>query len=206
MVYTATDKEQIDEIKKWWNDYGKAITVAVVVGLVIGFGWRYWNRYRAAEDNSASYMYQAQLQAAAHKQAGPVLAYAQQIRTKFGGTVYATMASFMAARVAVANKKYSDASTNLSWIIQKSSNPSFKQIARIRNARILVQMKEPALAMKVISTVDDKKYQPMIDSVKGEIYTAQGDAKAAEKAFKQAKSAYQAAGIQNPFIQLRLSS
>lgn len=206
MVYTATDKEQIEEIKKWWNDYGKAITIAVIVGLVIGFGWRYWNRYRTAEENTASYIYQQQLQATAQEQEGPVMAYAAQLRDKFGGTVYATLASFMAARVAVINKKYAEASTNLSWITQKSDNAAFRQIARIRNARVLIQMKEPALAMRMISTVDDKRYQPMIDSVKGEIYSAQGNTKAAQQAFAQAKSAYQEAGIQNPFIQLRLSS
>ena len=151
-------------------------------------------------------MYQVQLQAAARKQMGPVMAYAEQLRTKFGSTVYATMGSFMAARTAAMNKKYSDASTNLSWIIQKSDNPAFRQIARIRDARVLLQMKEPALALKIISTIDDKRYQPMIDSVKGEVYRAQGNAKAAQQAFQQAKSAYQEAGIQDPFIELRLSS
>jgi predicted negative regulator of RcsB-dependent stress response len=206
MVYTATDKEQIEEIKKWWNDYGKAILVAIIVGLVIGFGWRYWSRYRKAEENSASYMYQAMLQATSKGQLEPAMAYAQQIQKNFGETVYATMASFMAARVAALDKKYSYASTQLSWVIQKSDNPAFKQIARIRDARLLLQMNEPQLAMKVISTVNDKHYQPLIENVKGEIYLAQHNKKAAEAAFEKAKSGYQGAGLQNPFLELRLSS
>lgn len=206
MVYTATDKEQIEEIKKWWNDYGKAITIAVIVGLVIGFGWRYWTRYRTAEENTASLMYQQQLQAAAEEKEGPVMAYAQQLREKFGATVYATMASFMAARVAVINKQYSDASTNLSWIYEHGHNDAFKQIARIRDARVLLQLKEPALAQRVIATVDDKHYQAMVDAVQGEIYQAQGKPAAATKAFEKAKAGFEAAGVDDPFIELRLNS
>ncbi len=206
MVYTATDKEQIEEIKKWWNDYGKAILIAVIVGLVIGFGWRYWSRYRQAERNTASYMYQAMLQAVSKGQATPAMAYAQQIQQKYSGTVYATMASLMAARVAVLDKKYSYASTQLSWVMQKSDNAAFKQIARIRDARVLLQMNEPQLAMKVIATVDDAQYQPLIDNVKGEIYLAEKNSQAAQAAFARAKSGYQRAGLQNPFLELRLNT
>src|SRR3990167_4035986 len=170
MVYTATDKEQLEEIKKWWNEYGKAITIAIVVGLVIGFGWRYWNRYDQAQENSASFLYQAMLQAVAAEQTEPALAYAQQIQQKFGSTVYATLSSFMAARVAVLNKQYAQASTALGFVIQKSHNPAFREVARIRNARVLLQMKEPQLAMQIISTVDDKSYQPLIDNKRRDLF------------------------------------
>jgi predicted negative regulator of RcsB-dependent stress response len=206
MPYTATDKEQIEEIKKWWNDYGKAIAIAVIIGLVIGFGWRYWSRYRTAEEDTASAMYQAMLQATSKEQAGPAFAYAEQIQQKYGSTVYASMASLMAGRIAVITKKYSEASTMLSWVIQNGKIPAYKQIARIRDARVLLQLKEPQLAMKVLATVDDNNFAPLISNVKGEIYLAENNSKAANAAFEKAKSGYQAAGLQNPFLELRLSS
>ncbi len=206
MVYTATDREQIDELKKWWMDYGRAIVIAVVIGLVFGFGWRYWNRYQEAQENAASDMYQMLLQVASTQQLNPVMAYATQLQQKYGRTVYATMGSFMAARVAVLNQQYATASTQLSWIMDKGKNTAFKQVARIRDARVLLQMNEPQLAMQVISTVNDGHYQPLIDEVMGEIYLAQHNSKAAQVAFEKAQSGSQAAGLQNPFLTLRSSS
>lgn len=206
MVYTTTDKEQIEEIKQWWKDYGQAITIAVLVGLLIGFGWRYWSRYKTAKEDNASMMYQAMLQATAQKRLDASFAYATQIQQKYGGTVYASMASLMAARNAVVAKKYSDASTMLSWVIQKGEVPAYRQIARLRDARVLLQLKEPQLAMKIISTVDDNSYAPMISDVKGEIYLAENNRTAARAAFEKAKQGYHVAGLENPFLELRLSS
>lgn len=206
MAYTATDREQIEEIKKWWNTYGKSIAVAVIIGLIIGFGWRYWQRYEKAEEMSASTMYQTVLLSSATGKPEATFSYVAKLQKDFGSSVYATLASFSAAKVAVQNKKYDIANTQLSWVMQKGKTPAYKQIARLRDARVLLQMKEPALAEKVIATVDDKDYQPMIDTVQGEVLLAQGKKKQAQEMFAKAETSYKAAGMTNPFLKLRLNS
>ena len=35
-----TEEEQVEAIKKWWNENGKSIIVGIVVGITAIFGWR----------------------------------------------------------------------------------------------------------------------------------------------------------------------
>ncbi len=205
MAYTATDREQIEEIKKWWSSYGKAIAIAVIIGLIIGFGWRYWQRYQTAEEMSASAMYQTTLMAASRQKTDAALDYVNKLQNDFGKSVYATLASLLAAKVAVIAQKYPKAHSELEWVIKNGKSAAFKQVARLRDARVLLQMKQPAKAHQVLATVEDNDFQPQIDVIQGDIYQAQGKTKQAQQSYVKADAAYKAAGMNNPFLKLRLN-
>ena len=52
-----SEREQLDAIKKWWSENGKAIVAGLIIGLGAVFGWQYWQRWqdRVAEEASALY-------------------------------------------------------------------------------------------------------------------------------------------------------
>lgn len=206
MVYTATDKEQIEELKKWWNDYGKAIAIAVMIGLCVGFAWRSWHAYVAAKETAASQIYQSMGQAALSNQAGVVAQDAQQLQQQYSKTVYASLGSFLQAQTAVEQGHYADADIALQWIIYHSHESSFQQVARIRDARVWLQLAKPDRAAAIILMVNDKTYQPMIDEVSGEIDAAEGKTAKATDAWQAAKGGYGVAGINNPLLDLRIAN
>ena len=206
MAYTATDREQIEELKKWWRDYGKAIAIAVVIGLGIGFAWRYWQSYVSAKETTASAIYQNMGQLDSYKLYGVVNQDALQLQNNYSRTVYASLASFLLAQTAVEQGHYANAHAALTWIINHSHDKAFQQVARIRDARVLLQMNKPADAMTTISVVTDTAYQPMIDEVMGEIDMAEGKTAQATQQFQTAKTAYGTAGLNNPMLDLRLAN
>lgn len=206
MVYTATDKEQIEELKKWWNDYGKAIAIAVMIGLCMGFAWRYWHAYVAAKEMAASEIYQSMEQAALSNQPGVVDQDAQQLQQQYSQTVYASLGLFLRAKIAVEQGHYGDADMALLWIIHHSHEPSFQQIARIRDARVWLQLLKPDRAAAVIARVNDTAYQPMIDEVNGEIDATEGKHSVASAAWQAAKTGYDLAGISNPLLDLKVAN
>ena len=206
MAYTATDREQIEELKKWWRDYGKAITIAVVVGLAIGFAWRYWQSYVSAKEEAASAIYQNMGQLASYKMYAVVNQDALQLQNQYGRSVYASLASFLLAQTAVEQGRYANAHMALTWIINHSHDKAWQQVARIRDARVLLQMGSPVLAAQVIAVVTDAAYQPMIDEVNGEIDMAEGKTAQAQQQFQTAKAAYNTAGLNNPMLDLRLAN
>jgi len=59
--YDMTDREQIDMLKKWWKDYGQSIAIAIMVGLVLSFGWRYWRAHQQQQVEQASSLYQTMM-------------------------------------------------------------------------------------------------------------------------------------------------
>ncbi|OGT33185.1 MAG: hypothetical protein A3C44_06335 [Gammaproteobacteria bacterium RIFCSPHIGHO2_02_FULL_39_13] len=184
----VSEKEQLEDIKKWWNENGKFILIAIVIGLGIGFGWRYWHRLEITRAENAAMVYQSVMQADEQKNTATVLGGAKILMEKFSGTPYASLAALLWAKEAVTQHDLKTASEKLSWVITQSDQARLKQIARISQARILLSENNTQAAMQVLSTVNDKEFAPLIAWVKGDIYTQEGDAKNATHQYQIAKS------------------
>ena len=201
----AVDKEQIDMLKKWWDDYGRVITLAIAVGLLIGFGWKYWHQRKVQNKQTASIEY-TQLQVAAIKHDNKLtLALAKRIKEAYKDTTYASFAALFAAQADVNEKKYEAALTELKWAMSTSKVAAVREVARLRAARVLLAEKKPDAALLLLKTVDEASYQPMNDLIKGEIYMAKGDKGKARSFFTSAKAEFQKAGVTNPFINILLT-
>jgi len=201
----AVDKEQIEMISKWWKDYGKGITIAIVVGLLIGFGWRYWSQHKQHHKNAASVQYQALFNAVTMKDKKSATMLMGTLKKDFKDTPYSSMGALMLAKEDITQQKTQAARAQFRWVIAHGQEKSLRQIARIRLARVLLSDKQYAAAQKVLLKVDDKIFQPLIDSVKGNIYLAEGHSAQAKEAYQAAKAGYQKLGIDNPFIDMQLT-
>ena len=40
MEQYRTEEEQVEALKKWWEENGRSTVVAVIVALGLGFGWQ----------------------------------------------------------------------------------------------------------------------------------------------------------------------
>ena len=205
MRSNTTDQEQVEMLKKWWKDYGKGIMIAIVIGLAVGFGWRYWHQQQIQHSEQASIAYQSMMVADVEKQPKVAQKYADQLLKDFRDTSYASMAGLFLARTAVQQNKLPDALARLQEVINKGKVASIKQIARIRAARVLLAQKKLAEALAVLSTVDDKTFEPLIENVKGDIFQAQGKGAAARKSYEAAKTGLSTIGINNPILVMKLA-
>ena len=57
-----TEEEQVEALKKWWDENGRSTIAAIIVALGIGFGWQGWQKYQDTESENASQRYQNLLQ------------------------------------------------------------------------------------------------------------------------------------------------
>ena len=78
---------------------------------------------------------------------------------------YAVMAAYMRAKQNVTGKKYDDALKNLTWAIAHSKDKAFKQIARMRAARVMIALGKKEDAKKLLAKVDDKSFVPMVNEI-----------------------------------------
>ena len=206
MAYSASDKEQIDEIRQWWKEYGIAITIAVIIGLAIGLSWKYYKGYKNSKEDKASLVYQQMLDAILQKRYAAIPPNTKLLQDQYSGTVYATTASLMSARIDVMQKNFKAADQSLQWVVDHSKDAAYQQIARIRDARVKIQLNDAKGALTVLNKVNDKDYAPLIEDAKGEAYLALNDKTKAHAAFLKAQQGYKIAGLTNPFLNLRLSS
>lgn len=200
-----SDKEQIELIKTWWKDYGRTIAIAVLLGLGLGFGWRYWHQHQIQNEAEASQLYQ---QALFSDESGDSTALAQNagaLSEKYPHSPYAALASLLLAKEAVAHDNLSLALEKLNWTIAQAREPRFRQIARIRAARVLIAQKQFEEALKILNTVEDKTFMPLIEQARGDVYSAQGRKAEAQKEYDASQKGLQNAGVEDPLLQMKMS-
>lgn len=201
-----TSTEEVEMLKRWWNSYGKAIAIAVVIGLLVGFGWRYWNQYKTKQAAQASVLYQSMTIADYQKKVPLAEKFAGQLMSQYHRSPYATMAALWWAKEAIQQKKLPLALQKYEWVLKHGKLASLKQIAGIRAARVLLAQKKPKEALAMLDEVSDKTFKPLIDSVKGDVYTAMGNAKAARKAYAAAKTGMSSAiNTSDPLLEMKLA-
>ncbi|MCL5260882.1 MAG: tetratricopeptide repeat protein [Gammaproteobacteria bacterium] len=181
-----SDQEQIQLIKDWWKQYGSAILTGVIVFLVANFGWRYWHQTTALRIARASVTYTQVLNAFDQKKTEDAESLAKNLMQDYKRSPYASLAAFLLAKNAVQDKNYSAAIEDLQWIINHAKSKSFRQVARIRLARVLIATKKPQLANEALSALDDPAYLAMVDETKGDIFALLGDNENAMQSYRKA--------------------
>ncbi|OGO95181.1 MAG: hypothetical protein A3F10_01045 [Coxiella sp. RIFCSPHIGHO2_12_FULL_42_15] len=202
----AVDKEQIEMLSRWWNTYGKGIVIAILVALVLSLGWRYWVQSKENHRAKASLIYQALLSSAMVKKPSEMSLQLTELKTKFADTPYAGLGALLMARFDVEAKKYSEALTQLNWVIYSTNLNEFRQLARLGAAQILLEQKQWLQAQQMLQTVDDKTYQSLVDNLLGQIFMAQNEPEKARQAFVKAKAGFQQAGLSTSVIDMELNT
>ena len=201
MARTSTDEEQIEMLKTFWKEYGRYILIAVIVGLLIGYGWQYWKKRQMTRTLQASHLYyQIITPSDQDRLSQSQLAIAKQVVSHYPQTPYASLASFMFAKQQIGVQKYNQALPYLSWVITHSHVDSFKQLAKIRKARIEINLHKSRQALSTLHGVDDIGFVPMIEMVRAHAYLQLGDKVKAKALYAKAKAGYQALGIVDPTL------
>ena len=78
-----TEEEQVEALKRWWQENGRSMIVSVVVAVGLGLGWNYWQAGRQASLENASFTYQQMLQRLAQGTPGDI-ATAQELLGRGG--------------------------------------------------------------------------------------------------------------------------
>src|SRR3990167_11172787 len=94
----VSEKEQLESIRKWWHSNGKFILIAVVVGLSLGFGWKYWHQLQLRRDENAAMIYQSIIQADSQNNMKTAQGCAKLLMNQFPKTPYASLAALLSSK------------------------------------------------------------------------------------------------------------
>lgn len=166
MVENLSDKEQVELLKKWWNDYGKSILLAVIIGLGAGYGWRHYQAKKNERLVAASAVYWKMLDSDRARITKNANAAAGTLVLTYPNTVYATVAQFMLAKNAVQKHDYKEAIESLDWVMKHSNKTMFQDLARLREARVLIQEKKNKAALALLNEIHDKTFQPVLTRIR----------------------------------------
>src|SRR5438477_7051623 len=129
-VYDLEEQEKIDDLKAWWQQYGKYVTAAVTAVAVVVIGVQGWRWYQRSLAEQASVLYQAVSQAAREKDLAKAKDPATQIVDRFGGTAYAPRAALLYAKLLYDSGDRAQARAQLQWVIEHAGEDELRSVAR----------------------------------------------------------------------------
>lgn len=204
-----TEQEQVELLKKWIKQYSFVVLTGVLIAIALITGWRYYTERHTAFIMRASAVYDRMLMARFQNNAPTMTAEANTLTQHYPHTVYSEMAQFAIANDLLTNRTLNPTSrvltaeSALMSIIKHSHVPAFRQIARIRLARIYIAEKRSDKAINLLNKIEDKTFSGYVNEVVGDAYFAAGNRTKAREAYGTALNEIQNADTTRPLLRMK---
>jgi len=163
--------------------------VAVVAATAAAFGaWHYWQGRAEQRALDAASRYQQLLDAFSRNDLSGGVTIADNLVQDYGSSAYAEQADLAAARVQVENQELDRAAVRLTRVLQTTSDPGLRLIARLRLARVQLAQGHPDDAIKTLDAVDPGAFAARYAEARGDALLAKGDRDGALKQYRAARA------------------
>lgn len=181
-----TEQEQVEALRKWWQENGKALILGVVVGLGGLFGYRAWQDHRATEAVVAADLHATVLGALERGQTATVVADSARLRSDYAATPYAALATLAEAKALVDDGDLAAAQVALTWVVEHADQAEVAAVARLRLARLLLEQGDAGAAQAQLDALPKGRFPALVAELRGDLLREQGQAEAARAAYREA--------------------
>ncbi len=200
----ATEEQQVEAIKKWFNQYGGMISWAIIIVTFVISGFYYWKHHQEVVREQASENYMSLLEGLEKKDKETIKSRAEVLINQYANSPYASLAGFVLAQEAVQEKELNNAEQHLQWIIKNSKQENFQAIAKIRLMRLLIAENKLDEALKQYDEKIANGYLTLMAELKGDILLKQKDIEAAKAAYQLAYTSAPEEGMHGPLLKMKM--
>jgi len=181
-----SEKEQLEEMRAWWAEYGKIIIAGIVIGIggLIGF-----NKYNAdilAAQLAASERYETLVGHVVDGDLDDAEAVADDLAVNYADTTYAAQSKLALARLYMDQNRDQDAADTLQELLAISADEGLQNIGRLRLASVLLYQEKAQDVVDLLADIDSPAFAALADEALGDAYTMLGDYKNAADAYNRA--------------------
>ena len=180
-----TEEQQVEALKAWWQENGRAVIVGIVIGVLLVAAWMWWKgsqeRKAVAASDNFSHSLEA-LQSGDHAKVKELAA----LKGDHSGSLYSAYTGLTAARAAVEQGDLESAATELQWVVDNAELDDVSIIASVRLARVKAALGDASAGLSVLPSKYNEVYTHLIEEARGDLHVAAGDAAAARKAYQAA--------------------
>ncbi|AIU71879.1 YfgM family protein [Hafnia alvei] len=183
MEVYSTENEQVDALRRFLIENGKALAIGVVIGIGALLGWRYWQNHQQAEMTGASQSYQQASEALTGGKADGV-ALAEKFIEKNANN-YGVLAALQLAQHEVDQKNFAKAEQQLAWAQGQTKDENLKSLIDLRLARVQLQENKLDDALKTLDLIKATGWVAMAQDIRGDVLVKKGDVKGAREAYSK---------------------
>ena len=173
------EEEQVEQIKKWWNSYGKQIIAGAVIGLSGIWGWNTYSDYQDKQSLSARSLYLSFA-----SDSNNLGAY-DKLTTDFSSSSYTDQAILLMAKYLFDAGSYTQALGVIKPLINNSSSV-IATTAALRVASIYLQLGQHDQALLILEGQSEDGFSGLIYNLMGDIYLDLGNRIEAQKYYSLA--------------------
>jgi predicted negative regulator of RcsB-dependent stress response len=204
-----SDREQEEALRNWWRENWRWVASGIAVGFVVLAGWNYWKAGVNLRAEGGAQAYRELGLALANNDKDKVDASIRTLDTDFKRTPYADQAHLLMAQAHVNAGRYEMAVTDLQVVVDKSNDPALAAIAKIRLARVHIQLGHYDEALALLDVDKAGVFAPQVQEIRGDALLAKGDRAGARAAYQASILAAQAGNVHlapnaNDYLHLKL--
>jgi predicted negative regulator of RcsB-dependent stress response len=186
-----TEEEQLEALRRWWNENGRSTLTAILFAVAAGFGWQAWKANEVQQQEQASDVYQRLVQTMetgdTAEDTQERIDLAKQLLSDSDDSTYAQFAALRLAAMAVNDGKLPEAEAQLRWVLGNASQGSdIAQVAQLRLARVLASTGDTEQALAILNEGGSGTYGASYAAARGDVLFAVGRNDEARDAYRQA--------------------
>ncbi|WP_409306559.1 YfgM family protein [Pectobacterium sp. B1J-3] len=185
-VYT-TENEQVDALRRFLAENGKALVVGVVLGVGALVGWRFWQNHQSTSAMSASTSYQKVTEQLADGKAEGIAA--AETFSAANQNNYGVLTALELSRYYVDQKAFAKAEQQLVLAQSHTKDDDLLSLVNLRLARVQLQENKTDDALKTLDAIKLDGWVALAADVRGDALVSKGDHQAARDAYNKGLSA-----------------
>ena len=178
-----SEKEQIEQMRAWWSEYGNYVIGGIVVGIALLVGI---SQYRASTETAqteASVLYESVYKAATEGDEEAAELAANDLYENYESTVYPAQARLAIARLYMDKGRDQDAADTLRALVDAEPESELGLIARLRLAKVLLYQDKAQDVVDLLSDETATAFAARYSEALGDAYVMLGQ-------YADAKDAY----------------
>jgi predicted negative regulator of RcsB-dependent stress response len=180
-----SEKEQIDQFRAWWSEYGMYVIGGIVIGAGILFGINDYQAKKLAAQQAASTAYELLVVQVGGGNLEEAEAIASEIATSYPDTTYVGQSGLAMARLYMDKNRDQDAADALVAVVAGDADVELKHVARLRLARIYLYQDKAQEVVDLLAIESIDAFASAYGEVLGDAYTALGRIAEAQDAYQQ---------------------
>lgn len=200
------EQEQLDQLKHFWKQYGNLITWGLILVLAGFASWNYYKYWQRSQATQAAAMYDELERVVNSADAAKIDRVFLDMKEQFSSTVYAQQSGLLVAKQYYVMGNVDGAKSALTWVIDKSSDPGYQAIAKLRMAGILMETKAFDAALQQLAGTFPSNFEALVADRKGDIFLLQGKRTEAISQFETAFKKFEPQTEYRRFVEVKLNS
>jgi predicted negative regulator of RcsB-dependent stress response len=208
--YDQFEHDTEEKIKRWWDENGKSLIGAVVLGVAAVFGWDQYQKNTQAEVEAVSAQFQNLLEeqlalpdSASEEERSKVFELATKLRDDNSGSTYAVYSDLIMAKLAVETKDFALAESHLKSAYQSAPTPELKALSNLRLAQVLYAQEKDDEALALLPETVTGAFAARSLELRADILLAKGQRDEARTTYDQAIAQAGMTGMPTDVLELK---